>query len=64
MIGTEWAREGLGKIGMHRQKTRWGGAGVSRKVDRESREKRWMRTAQSPAAARFDSCAAGLRAPG
>lgn len=64
MIGAEWASEGLGKIGMHRQKTGWEGSGVSRKLDLESSEKRWMRTAQSPAAARFDSCAAGLCAPG
>ena len=63
MIGTERAREGLGKIEMHRQDTLVSSR-VSRKAELESSEKRWMWTAQNPAAARFDSCAAGLFAPG
>lgn len=36
---------------------------MSCKAELESSEKRWMWTAQNPAAARFDSCAAGLFAP-
>ena len=63
MIGTKWAREGLGKIKMHRKDTLVSRR-MSRKAELESSEKRWMWTAPNPAAARFDSCAAGLFAPG